>query len=171
MRRWVRAASVTTGVMLVAIQIVRPVRSNPPAEAARGIQAAAAVDPAIGGILHRSCNDCHSNSTVWPWYSHVAPVSWVVAEDVHQGRRALNLSEWASYTPKQKTELMQDMCEEVSQGEMPGALYVAIHRQARLSDADRQQFCAWTNRIAHETATLQYGARQDQAVRLRSPSY
>lgn len=155
MRRWLKATLIATGVILVAIQIVRPSRTNPPEQTGRSIHVAAPVDPAVGNVLRQSCNDCHSNSTIWPWYSHVAPASWLVAADVHRGRQALNLSEWAGYTPQRQSELLKDICEEVNQGEMPGALYVAMHKQARLSSADRQQVCAWVHRLVGGTAPLQ----------------
>lgn len=152
MRRWLKAALVTTGVTLVAIQIVRPSRTNPPESTERSIHAAALMDTAISDMLQRSCSDCHSNTTAWPWYSHVAPVSWLVVADVRRGRSTMNLSEWSGYSSKQQAELLQDMCEEVTQGEMPGALYVAMHGQAKLSDADRQQFCTWVARVKPATA-------------------
>lgn len=148
MRKWLQATLLTSGVILVAIQIVRPSRNNPLEQAGHNIHTVAAVDPTVDSILQRSCNDCHSYSTVWPWYSHVAPVSWLVAADVHRGRQALNLSEWSGYTPHQQAEMLRDMCEEASQGEMPGALYTTMHRQAQLNNADRQQFCDWVRRVA-----------------------
>ncbi len=153
MYRWLKATLVATAVTLAAIQIIRPSRTNPPEETGRSIHAAgASIDPAVGSVLKRSCNDCHSNSTVWPWYSHVAPVSWLVAADVYRGRRALNLSEWGGYTPQQRTALLHDMCEEVRQGEMPGALYAAMHGQARMSNAERQHFCDWVHQAAGDAA-------------------
>lgn len=151
MRRWIKATLVATGVTLAIIQIVRPSRTNPPEQPGRSIHLVASVDPAVRRVFERSCNDCHSNSTIWPWYSHVAPVSWIVAGDVHRGRRALNLSDWGGYTPKQQTELLQDMCEEVSQGEMPDALYVTMHGKARLNAAEKQQLCDWVHRMAGAT--------------------
>lgn len=148
MRDWLRVTLVTAGATLALIQIIRPSRNSPQPRADHSIHAVASMSPAAGSVLQRSCNDCHSNHTVWPWYCHVAPISWLVAHDVHRGRRALNLSNWGGYSPEQRAELLQDMCEEVSQGKMPGNLYAAMHRQARLSVADRQQFCEWTQRLA-----------------------
>lgn len=148
MRNWLQVTLVTAGATLVLIQIIRPSRTNPQLRADHNIHAMAAMEPAAGGILQRSCNDCHSSRTAWPWYSHVAPVSWLVAYDVHRGRRALNLSDWGGYSPGQQAELLQEMCEEVSQGKMPGVLYAVVHKEARLSSADQQQFCEWAHRVA-----------------------
>jgi hypothetical protein len=75
--------------------------------------------PEVAAILQRSCNDCHSNRTVWRWYSNVAPASWLVSHDVREGRDALNLSEWTRYAPQKQHKLMEEICEQVTEGEMP----------------------------------------------------
>lgn len=143
MRKRLLTLLVFAGVTILAAQIVRPPRTNPPEQTGRSIHAVTVIDPQIATLLNRSCNDCHSNSTVWPWYSQVAPASWLVALDVHRGRKAMNFSEWATYPPKQRRELLQSVCEEAAKGEMPEVQYLAIHRNARLSLADRQLLCNW----------------------------
>jgi heme-binding protein len=89
--------------MMFAIQLVRPSISNPAVDPAREITAAHPMTPEVAAILQRSCNDCHSNRTVWRWYSIVAPASWLVSHDVREGRDALNLSEWTRYAPQSST--------------------------------------------------------------------
>jgi Haem-binding domain len=99
--------------------------------------------PQVESALRRACYDCHSNETRWPWYSRVAPVSWLIARDVERGRRELNFSEWASYYPatrKRKLEWMQRVLREQ---EMPKWSYRLIHSQARLTDADREIVDRW----------------------------
>lgn len=158
MRPWLKTSLVGAGVAILAAQIVRPPRTNPPEVIGHNLYAAVPVDAEVARVLNRSCNDCHSNSTAWPWYSEVAPASWLVALDVHRGRKAMNFSEWTSYSPKHQRELLTDACEETARGEMPAAQYVAIHRGARLSFADRQLLCNWAYRTAKpvsETAALQ----------------
>jgi Haem-binding domain len=89
--------------ILVAVQFFQPARTNPPVDPKRELHAHlavdAAVDAAVATVFERSCNDCHSYRSVWPWYSHVAPVSWLVVSDVNRGRKAVNFSEWAGYRP------------------------------------------------------------------------
>jgi hypothetical protein len=148
MRPWLKVALVGAGVVILAAQIVRPPRTNPPEGIGHNLYAVVPVNANIAAVLNRSCNDCHSHSTVWPWYSQVAPASWMVALDVHRGRKAMNFSEWTSYSPKRQRELLTDACEEVAKGEMPAAQYVAIHREARLNFADRQLLCDWAHRAA-----------------------
>ena len=95
----------------------------------------------VGKILDRSCGDCHSNRTVWPWYSHVAPVSWVISKHVVEGREILNFSEWKTQPPSDGERSL--ICDAVSEGRMPLSEYTAIHRNARLSKHDVDSICKW----------------------------
>ena len=89
--------------------------------------------PATRELFRRACFDCHSNDTVWPWYSHVAPVSWLVQNDVNGGRSHLNFTEWAR--PQRHAT---DVTAQVKQGDMPPWYYLPMHRAARLSGAEKQ---------------------------------
>jgi hypothetical protein len=89
--------------------------------------------PQTRGLAVRACFDCHSNETTWPWYSNIAPVSWLVQRDVDQGRRRFNLSDWG-----QRSWDGDRMAEAVSEGEMPPWFYLPLHPQARLSDGEKQ---------------------------------
>ena len=94
---------------------------------------AAAFAPGPGLELARgACFDCHSNETVWPWYTNVAPGSWFVQRDVDEGRATLNFSEWDR--PQAEVD---ELLEVVREGEMPPTSYSLIHPAARLSDAER----------------------------------
>jgi len=83
-------------------------------------------------LVERACYDCHSNKTVWPWYSYVAPVSWLVEHDVHEGREHLNFSEW-----DKEQKHADEAAEEVEDGEMPLRIYTLLHPEARLEGAAR----------------------------------
>ena len=89
--------------------------------------------PQTGDLFHRACFDCHSNETTWPWYSNVAPVSWLVQRDVNGGRRHLNFTEWT-----QPQRHAKDVAAEVRQGDMPPWFYLPMHPAARLSAAEKQ---------------------------------
>jgi mono/diheme cytochrome c family protein len=90
--------------------------------------------PATRELAKRACFDCHSNETVWPWYSNIAPVSWLVAQDTYEGRDRLNFSDWVS------GDIELDELQRIfERGEMPPAQYTMIHAGARLTDAERQQ--------------------------------
>jgi len=149
MRVWVKKILIALVALLVVIQVARPARTNPPVDPKLEISAVHTGSQQAMSVLERSCNDCHSNRTVWPWYSSVAPVSWLVANDVREGRGEMNLSEWGAYDGQKKVKLLGKICEEVKDGEMPGTTYGWMHPQARLTSADVQTVCAFT------TASLQ----------------
>lgn len=101
------------------------------------------IDASISRILTTACYDCHSNETDYPWYDKVAPVSWWVDSHVEEGREELNFSEWANYTEKRKHHKMEELIEEVGDGEMPLSSYTWIHRDASLTDQQRDELIAW----------------------------
>lgn len=130
MRRLAVGVGVGVGVLLVAVQVVPYGRdhANPP------VQREPAWDsPRTRQLAARACYDCHSHETVWPWYSAVAPVSWLVWRDVVEGRRKLNFSE-GDRVQREAWESAKT----VRQGEMPPGYYIALHPAARLSPAERQ---------------------------------
>lgn len=93
--------------------------------------------PQTRALFQRACFDCHSNQTKWPWYSHVAPMSWLVERDVDTGRQHLNFSQW-----NQPQRHAKDVAEQVSSGNMPLWFYLPMHPAARLSAAEKQQLIA-----------------------------
>ena len=139
-----RRAALGAIAIVVVIQAFRPSRTNPPIDAKQEITAAMNVDAGVQSILNRSCNDCHSNRTVWPWYSEIAPISWGVASDVRDGRRHMNLSEWGSYPDYKRKDLLDKACKMVTQRDMPPFTYGLVHRQTQLSDPERETICRWT---------------------------
>lgn len=140
MNSWVKPTLVVV-VLFAAIQVVRPAHTNPPTDVRRAFQAQ--VGPGVvSSVIDRSCRDCHSNETTWPWYSHVAPVSWLIAHDVNDGREALNFSDWAGYLPDKQRKLLSQACDEVREGEMPGFSYTFVHREARLTTEEVTALCA-----------------------------
>ena len=101
--------------------------------------------PEVKVVLERSCKECHSNETAWPWYSYVAPVSWMVARDVHQARKKMNFSEWGTYSAQRKEDRLEEICEQVTNGEMPDRKYAIFHRGARLLPQERDAACRWND--------------------------
>ena len=103
----------------------------------------AQIDPAVLSILRRSCVDCHSDATRYPWYSYVAPVSLIIRSDVTRGRERLNLSRWTEYSPPRKLRALTGIANQVKDGEMPIPIYTFVHREAKLSDAEVQAVYGW----------------------------
>ena len=117
---------------LIQLLPVGAPRSNPP------IVAEPAWDsPRTRQLFARACADCHSNSTIWPWYSEVAPASWVVAHDVAEGRERLNVSEW-----QRPQKDASKAAGEMREGEMPLPSYLWLHHEARLSESERKALLA-----------------------------
>ncbi|MBA3243540.1 MAG: heme-binding domain-containing protein [Acidobacteria bacterium] len=145
LKKILKMALVALALVFAGLQFVRPSRVNPPAKAGRGIEDHVRVTPAVGVILKRSCMDCHSNRTEWPWYSNVAPTSWLVADHVNQGRRHLNFSDWARMNRGEAGGMLKFICEEAQGGSMPMPSYTLVHRGAKLSDADIGTLCDWAS--------------------------
>ncbi len=133
------------GLFLIAIQIFQPIRTNPPVVLSKTLPAHAPVPEGAYAALLHSCGDCHSNQTRWPWYSHVAPISWVVVDDVDQGRRHMNFDDWeAPDTPKPASERVPEICEELRKNGMPPFSYRMVHKDFLLKPQELESICAWS---------------------------
>ena len=135
-RLFSRALSILTAAFVLA-QLVPVGRANPPG----GGDVAA--PPEVRAMLKRACYDCHSSETVWPWYSRVAPVSWLIARDVREGRNEVNFSIFTQYPEKRRRRKWKEIPEQIEKSEMPPWFYTAVHPEARLSDADRAALLRW----------------------------
>lgn len=144
-RRRIGIAVIGLVVLFALAQLVRPARTNPPDDPQLRLETHIRVDPAVVAVIDRSCADCHSNRTRWPGYSKVAPVSWLVAHDVNDGRRELNVSEWGTYSAAREQKKLARMCKEVRDGDMPPFYYVWMHANAKLAPADVDLLCQWTD--------------------------
>lgn len=131
----------------VVIQFFRPDRTNPASDPAKAIWADASVPAGVKQILRTSCADCHSNETVWPWYTNIAPVSWLAAHDVKDGREDLNLSEWGSMNVQDRAHAAEEMADETREGKMPLGKYTLIHGDAKLSEAQIAEIQKWASTI------------------------
>ena len=144
-----RIATWTSAVLvaaLVLIQFIPVDRTNPPVET--DVPATAEVR----AVLRRSCYDCHSNETAWTWYSRIAPVSWLIARDVHEGRKQLNFSTWNRLTTAAQNKALHESWEKVAEGEMPLWFYLPMHPEARLSSQDRSALHAWSLSMDNEAS-------------------
>lgn len=124
--------------LFVIIQFVRIPKTNPPVTGEIDVPAP------VHAVMKRACYDCHSNETVWPWYSNVAPVSWLLYNDVTGGRRAMNLSEWQQMPVEKQNHRRKDVWKEVKSGDMPLWFYLPLHAQAKLTGADKTILQAWS---------------------------
>jgi hypothetical protein len=125
------------GLLFAGLQVVPVERTNPP------VESDVAAPPPVHTVLRRACYDCHSNETAWPWYSHVAPVSWLVTQDVQEGRGRLNFSTWNRLDAKRQVETRRKAWEEIAKGDMPLWFYTPLHSGARLSLEDKAILREW----------------------------
>ena len=127
------------------------VARNPPVIADRTIEAHLAVPNDIERIFSRSCKDCHSYETRWPWYSRLPMVSGVIGNDVIRARSYMNLSDWSATIAKGKGEeaaALNGICEELRSDSMPLTRYRRIHRHTHLTEAEVDIICRWTEKTA-----------------------
>lgn len=136
-RKLLRRGLIGVVGLLLVIQFVPVGRTNP------AVVGEVQAPERVMAVLRQSCYDCHSNETVWPWYSRVAPMSWFVADHVHEGREHLNFSAWSRMNPGERAEAREEVWEEVAEGEMPLASYLWLHGDARLDEGDRAALRAW----------------------------
>jgi hypothetical protein len=143
--KWIFVALVAVFALM---QFINPARTNPPLPPGGDISATNP-PPQIAALLHAACYDCHSYETKWPWYSHVAPVSWLLVSDVNGGRERLNFSDWPKDSER-AAKKMDRMSEELDYKEMPPAKYTLLHPEARLTPDQRKQLMQWLDATAEQ---------------------
>jgi hypothetical protein len=139
---WPKKVGLGVVVVIAAAQLVRPARTNPHTDEAQTLRAQIGGASELPAIVDRACGDCHSNESRWPWYTRVAPLSWIMVRGVDEGRKIVNFSEWGSYSPQQRHMLLAASCVDATQGRMPVSAYTWFHPEARLSPADVETICA-----------------------------
>lgn len=144
MKKALKVIVVVLFVAFVAIQFYRPDMTNPAVVAGQNLEATTQVPENVEQILMRSCNDCHTNTTVYPWYSKISPTSWFLANHIKDGRQHLNFSEWTAYETSRRRRKLDQVCEQAQTREMPLPSYLWIHWGSKLSDDEIKTLCDWT---------------------------
>jgi Haem-binding domain len=144
MKRVLKIIVVVLFVAFIVVQFIRPNMTNPPVVAEQTLEASTQLPENVKTILSRSCADCHTNSTVYPWYAQISPFSWFLADHIKDGRREVNFSEWATFEDRRKKRKLQEICEQVETREMPLPSYLWIHWDAKMSDEEIRIVCDWT---------------------------
>ena len=170
LKKILKIVAVVLVVALIGIQFVRPARTNPPVDPKMTIEASVNVPDKVEKILKRSCNDCHSNKTVWPWYSNVAPISWQVIDHVNEGRKELNFSVWGTYKDRRKNRKLKEVCEQVENEEMPHPQYLWIHRDAALTKDEILTVCDWAKGLMQQAAQEDNKQTEAQKAPQKDPS-
>lgn len=143
-RKILKIIVISLVVVFAILQLIRPDLTNPPVVESETLAAATIVPADIQYILGRSCNDCHSNRTIYPWYSKVSPFNWFLAGHIEDGRNELNFSKWNTYSTDKKLRKLEEICGVVERSEMPLPSYLWIHHDAVMSEFDSHALCEWT---------------------------
>lgn len=128
----------TLAAAFLGLQLVPVDLDNPP------VEEEVPATPEARAVLRRACYACHSNEAVWPWYARIAPLSWLAARDVREGRAAVNFSTWNRLDELSRRAVLERSWEEIEAGEMPLWFYLPLHPEAKLTDADRQLLDHWS---------------------------
>ena len=130
-------------VIFLIMQLFRIDKTNPPVVQESDFINNMNPPDEVASLLKAACYDCHSNTTQYPWYSNIAPVSWWLKDHINEGRKEMNLSEWQSFAPKRKQKKLDECLEMVKEGEMPLKSYTWIHKEAKLTKEQRALLTAW----------------------------
>lgn len=134
-------------VVFVLIQFFRPEKNIATGAQPNSITAHYTVPQDVQLVLKRSCYDCHSNNTHYPWYNNIQPVAWLLSSDVNEGKEHLNFDEFNNYTPAKKADKLDDLVKEIKEDEMPMGIYTMIHRNAVLSDLEKNKLISWADSL------------------------
>jgi hypothetical protein len=146
MRKWLKRFFGAGVLGAVALQFTNPSHLNPAVPPGHDLMATNSPPPNVTALLKKSCYDCHSFETKWPWYSYVAPFSWPLASHVNDARASLNFSEWPHDSPSRAGKKWRRISEAVDASEMPLPSYLIIHSDARLTEQERKELVEWAEK-------------------------
>ena len=143
LKKTLKILAVVIVAAIIVLQFFAIDKTNPAVVRAERLEATTVVPPDISLIIGRSCNDCHSNQTIYPWYANFQPMGWLLKSHIDDGRRQMNFSIWNTYQPKRRSKKLEQICEQIESKEMPLPSYLWIHRDAMLSENDSRALCDW----------------------------
>lgn len=149
MKKCFKWASVVVILGAAALQLTNPPLTNPPVLSGHDLLAINPPPPDVTAFLKSACYNCHSFETTWPWYSHIAPVSWKIVGHVDDARDALNFSDWPHDRPSRVRKRWRHIADSVEAREMPLSSYTWIHPAARLTDAERARLVQWARQAGN----------------------
>ena len=134
-------------IILIAIQFIRPAKNQSTDVLTSDISNVYTVPQNVSAILKKACNDCHSNNTVYPWYAQIQPVAWWLNHHIEEGKEELNFNEFSAYAIPRQYHKLEEVVEQVKEGEMPIWSYTLIHADAKLTDEEKQTLINWAQGI------------------------
>jgi hypothetical protein len=136
-------------MILIIIQFFKPIKNQAMAEQPLAIEKVYHVPVKVGAILQSACYDCHSNTTKYPWYTHVQPIAWWMEDHIQEGKRELNFSTFGAYSLKKQDHKLEEIAEQI-EDEMPLKSYKIMHSEARLTDDQKKELGQWVNNLRKE---------------------
>ena len=133
-------------VAFIVMQAFRPAKNNS-GNKTKDISLSYPVSDSVTKIFEKACNDCHSNNTHYPLYAEVQPLAWWLNDHVTDGKKHFNLNEFSDYRIAKQYKKLEECIEQVKEGEMPLESYTLIHKEARLSEAEKQTLYAWCEAV------------------------
>lgn len=150
--KWIKRFLVLALLVFVVMQLIRPDKNEGGYASLDTFLAETKPTPAVATTLQTACYDCHSNQTSYPWYNHIAPVSFWLEEHIVEGKKHLNFSEWSAYSVKRKDHKLEEVVEMLEKGEMPLNEYTWTHREAKLNEQQIKELVQWVAAVR-----VQYG--------------
>lgn len=150
MKKYLKPVAVAFGIIFFVIQFFQPERENPFTDPTKTMVTSLSIPDEVQTLFERGCYDCHSNNTQWPFYSYIAPASWLISYDVKEGRKHFNMSEWESYKFSKKVKILGGIVSTIKEKEMPLPKYIPLHPAANLSDAERDIIIRWAKSEAEK---------------------
>jgi hypothetical protein len=141
-------------VALLGAQFVRPKKNMGDDNQTNGVAKAFQIPAEVHSILQVSCYDCHSNTTRYPWYAEVQPVGWWLKGHIEDGKRELNFSEFAAYRPRRQFRKFEEIVEMVKDEKMPLPSYLLAHRDAKLSQEQKDRLIAWASEAREKMSAM-----------------
>ena len=129
-------------LVLIVLQAFRPAK-NQSGDVSKDISSNYVVPENVKVILAKACNDCHSNTTRYPWYAEIQPVSWWLGNHIKDGKRHLNFNEFSGYRIARQYKKLEECIEQIKEGDMPLPSYTIIHKNAILTEAEKQTLYNW----------------------------
>ena len=134
-------------IILIVIQFIRPQKNIHPGPQPSDISTLYPVPADVDSLLVVACKDCHSNNTRYPWYNNIQPVAWFLDNHVKDGKQSFNLNEFATYPVARQYDKIEEIKKQLDKGEMPLSSYTLIHKDAKLTDAQKEKVIGWSEGI------------------------
>ena len=143
MKKYIKLFVLVLFIALIVLQFIKPNTDNPIEDNSKFIKSNLQIPDNVYNQLEKSCFDCHSYRTKWPWYSKISPIVYLLNKDVQGGRKHLNFSTWGDYNKAKMIDKLEGIVKEVKEGGMPLPIYLPLHPDAKMSESEKKAIVDW----------------------------